>query len=236
MTKSRLDPKIYKVLVKKTKGKMKETSIRPTLSQIRQKHSFLTLNAAAEVFAKKHSFNVTGYLTDKDRETLANLEIKPVHTTTVNPRKKQKIEIIVSYDTTNSWLKSLINEINRSYTYGCYTACFVLSRKLLENMLIYNIIRKKYASKSLPDKELYFNTRLNRNHDFSVIIKNLRSCSSDFSPDQGIINRICQLSEGYKESANDMTHSLYHIAKKKEIQDKNIQGIIDLIVQIELNI
>lgn len=235
MSKSKLDPRIFKILKEKTKKSMKETSIRPSISYIRQKYPFLTLNAAAEVFAKERGFNVTGYLTDEDRQTLTHLQFKPVQTIkTTNAQRKK--EIIVSYETKNKWLTSLIDEINRSYTFGCYTACFVLSRKLLENLLIHNIIRKKYPSKLLSDREIYYDIHRKRYHDFSRILVNLKNRSSDFGPDQNVVDRFCQLCDGYKETANEMTHSLYHIAKKKEITDKNIQDIVDLIIQVEKNL
>ncbi|MCB2141231.1 hypothetical protein KQH27_00825 [bacterium] len=232
MSKSKLDPRIYEILKEKTKSSLKESSIRPSLSYIRQKYPFLTLNAAAEVFAKERGFNVTGYLTDEDRKTLTHLQFKPVQTIKTSNNKK-KIETIVSYETKNKWLKSLMDEINRSYTFGCYTACFVLCRKLLENLLIHNIIRKKYPGNSLSERELYYDIHRKRYHDFSKILVNLQNHSADFGPEQNIIDRICQLSDGYKETANEMTHSLYHIAKKKEITDKKIQDIIDLIAQVE---
>jgi hypothetical protein len=83
-------------------------------------------------------------------------------------------------------------------------------------MLIHNILRKKYPPTSLVNKEIYFDIHRNRYHDFSKILNNLRNHANDFIPDQNVINRICQLCEGYKESANDMTHSLYHVAKKRK--------------------
>ena len=38
-----------------------------------------------------------------------------------------------------------------------------------------------------------------------------------------------QLSEKFKDEANDKTHSLYHISSKKELDDANPQQIFDLV-------
>jgi hypothetical protein len=44
------------------------------------------------------------------------------------------------------------------------------------------------------------------------------------------------LAGGFKETANEMTHSLYHIARKSEIDGKGIQEILDLISELEKSI
>jgi len=236
MTKSRLDPKIKEILIEKMKGKMKETSISPSLSYLRNKYPFLTLNAAAEVFAQERGFNVTGYLTDADRKSLATLRFETAEKTKIKTKKSKQIKTIVTYKTDNKWVKALVNEINKTYTFGCYTACFVLSRKLLENLLIHNIVMKKYSGTSLCDKQMYYDTGRDKYHDFSRILSNLRKNAKDFGVSQGLLNRICQLSDAYKETANEMTHSIYHKARKNEIDDNNIQEIIDLIIILESKI
>ena len=48
-----------------------------------------------------------------------------------------------------------------------------------------------------------------------------------------LVRSIDDFAEGFKEKANDMTHSSYHIATKKEIDEKNFQQILDLISMLE---
>lgn len=55
-------------------------------------------------------------------------------------------------------------------------------------------------------------------------------------PKNVVVNRACELAEGFKEHANEMTHSLYHIATKKELDEKNFQHILNLIAELEKNI
>jgi hypothetical protein len=43
------------------------------------------------------------------------------------------------------------------------------------------------------------------------------------------VERTCGLAKAFKDEADDMTHSPYHMATKKEIGEKNFQQIIDLI-------
>jgi len=232
MRKTKLDPRILKRLREKTKGKISEHSIRPALSRIKNKHPFLTLNSAAEIFAKKYGFSVHRYLNDKDRETLKSVEIKRIEISS-RERRRKKIIKIASYETDDKLLIAHLKEINKAYTCGCYTATFVLCRKVLENLIVYHILRKKYPKNTEQHRGIYFDFNRNRNFDFNKLLANLRASSNDFGPEKPLVERICQLAEGFKETANEMTHSLYYIARKKEIDNKNFQHILDLIRTLE---
>jgi len=233
MRKTELDQRILKKLTQVTKGKLKEQSIRSALSRIRGKNPSLTLNAAAQVFARKRGFSVTRYLTEKDRETLNTIKIEKIKIPSTRTRQKKAIIKIASYETDDKFLKKHIHEINKAYTCGCYTATFVMCRKVLENLLVHHILKRKYQTKSQQHRSKYWDFDRNRILDFSKILQNLRNSSNDFVSEKTLVERICQLSDGFKESANDMTHSRYHIATKKEIDDKNFQHLLDLIKSLE---
>lgn len=126
-----------------------------------------------------------------------------------------------------------MNEINKAYTNGCYTATFILCRKVLENLIIHHILKKKYPDRSRQHREKYLDFSKNRYLDFEKILTNVRNSSDDFLPEKDLAERICDFAEGFKEKANDMTHSLYHIATKKEIDEKDFQQILDLVATLE---
>jgi hypothetical protein len=149
------------------------------------------------------------------------------------PRRAREITEIARYETDDKWLGAHLEEINKTYTCGCYTASFILCRKVLENLIIHHILKKKYPDKSKQHREKYFDFTKNRYLDFDRIIANLRNSSNDFLPEKDVVERICELAEGFKEKANDMTHSLYHIATKKEIDEKNFQQILELVATLE---
>lgn len=236
MKKPELNPRILKYLKEKLKGKVSEYTIQPAISRIRRKYPSLTLNAAAEVFARKYDESIQKFFNDRDRDSLKTKKIEKITIKTQSPKKRSKLIIIARYETNDKMLKAHLNEINKTYTYGCYTATFVLCRKVLENLIIHNILKKKFSAKSQNDREKYFDFGKKRFLDFSKLLYNLRSSSNDFASDNKLVERICELADGFKDPANDMTHSLYHIAKKKEIDDKNFQEILDLILRLEKNI
>lgn len=100
-------------------------------------------------------------------------------------------------------------------------------RKVLENLIV-EILRKKYPE----DKQKYYDFSRKRNHNFNILLKNLRNNSKDFGTECKAVERICQLADFFKETANEMTHSLYHIANKKEIDESRFQEILDLFKEL----
>lgn len=229
MANSFLNPKVLAKLVKKLKSKKTENAIRSKLSRIRSEHH-ITLNAAAEVLANEHGFNVTGLLNKEDMDCLKDKDIKK-NTIDISPRKnsQKKIKIFVKYVTDDIFLTKHLDEINKCYTYGCYTAAFIVCRKVIENLIV-AMIKKKFPGRSKAEKELYLDFTKGRILDLSVLLKNLNDKSSQFDPDEKkLVQRIVQKSEGFKEDANDKTHSLYHISSKKELDEKDPQEVLDLI-------
>ena len=156
MVKTELDRRIFDHLKRKLNGKISETTIRPAISRIRSKNPSLTLNVAAEVFAKRYELSVQRFFNDKDREVLKTTRIDVVKAKKIQP--KNKLIEIAKYDTDDNLLKRHLEEINKTYTYKCYTSTFIICRKVLENLIIHHIIRKKYSSNSKQDKENFRNT------------------------------------------------------------------------------
>lgn len=67
-----LKPDIIGILTKKT-GKTAE-QIRPRLSELRRRHSGLTMNAAAQMYALSHSTSIMAKLDPTDRQSLAAVQ------------------------------------------------------------------------------------------------------------------------------------------------------------------
>jgi hypothetical protein len=233
--KTQLDPRILDLLKQKLKGKVSEHTIQSAISRIRGRNPSLTLNAAAEVFASKYQTSVQKYFTERDRDTFKTLKIEKVSIRTSKPISTHKLVEIAKYETDDNLLKAHLDEIRKTYTFGCYTATFILCRKVLENLIIHHILRKKYPTQSREDREKYFDFTRNGYLRFSILLSNLRDSAKEF-PDRKLVERICDLSAGFKDEADDMTHSFYHIATKKEIDDRNFQRILDLISRLEKTI
>ncbi len=88
----RLNPSILETLVTKT-GKTAQ-QIRPRLSELRRKHSGLTMNAAAQMYARTHGTSIMAKLDQTDRQSLATVQsITQVSVSTVSKVDKRTLNI-----------------------------------------------------------------------------------------------------------------------------------------------
>lgn len=143
---------------------------------------------------------------------------------------------IIDYDTKDHFIKGHIAEINRAYNARCYTSVFILTRKVIENLII-DILKKKFPEKTLANRELYFDTGRHRYKDFDVILKNFNGKRNNFGTDNVAVSRLCSLASAFKNDANDKTHSWYHLVEdKSEVEKLSISAIFVLIKNLEIKV
>jgi hypothetical protein len=227
-----LDPRILSILKVKLKDRMSEKSIPSAISRIRAKHPGLTLNAAAEILAQKYGVSIQRFFNEKDRDAFKVREIEKIKVKQNNQKSIRKIIVIANYPSKDRMLQRHLDEVNKTYTAGCYTSTFILCRKVLENLIIRQILLKKYPPNLEANREKYLDVN-GRFLAFNKILTNFRDSSSDFLHNKQLVERIANLAEAFKDDANNMTHSWYHIAKKSEIDDTDFQQILDLISELE---
>ena len=236
MTYRQLDSKILEFLKKKT-GRATKT-LRNDISKLRSDFPGVPINSVAHIYARQNETSVLAKLTKEEKEKVPNVEIpKPRKIIVKSNQKKQKTIQYIRFQSSNKFINGHIDETNRAYSCKCYTAAYILIRKILEN-LITDIIRQKFPpNKKKENLEMYYDIDQRRTKDFSIILKNFNKKSFSFAPDDVLVTRIVTLCKKFKDDANDKTHSWYHlVSKKKELDDKNPQYILDLIEQLEKNL
>ena len=174
---------------------------------------------------------------DQLRTSLTATPIKaPQVTKKFQQSKPKKISEAIKYESENPFIKGHILELNRAYTFSCFTAVFILGRKIIENLIV-DILRKKFPETSKQNKELYFDIVQNRFRDFGVILENLHKKKNEFGTENKAVEKLYVLAKKFKDDSNDKVHSWYHLVKKKgEIDELELQTIIDLIVKIESHV
>lgn len=228
-----LDPEIVSYLaakLEKTPGTVKKD-----IYTMRRTHGRLPVNVVAQLYAVKSRQTVFGKLTKAEKAALPIMEVEPPVRVRSNPkgiRKKRRILSFVEYETSDVFVRDHILETNKAYTAGCYTAAFILSRKIIENLLT-DIVKKKYGYPKKEAVELYFDTSRGRTRDFSEILTNLRNHAVDFVPEKALLERILNLSEKFREDANNKAHSWYHIVRKPELDATSIQDILRMISRLD---
>jgi len=211
---------------------LSNNSVRQYISRKRISYRGCTLNAAAHLFALSKGKSVRRFLDSEDKNSLPSYEIdQPTKVKIKQPTKNKKNDInFFKYETDDPFIKGHIDELNRAYTYGCYTCVFIFCRKIIENLVI-NILEEKFTKR----RELFWDQSESRYLDFSVVLKNLYDNKSSFKPaSTKAIDRLNQLAKPFKNDCNDKTHSLFHLVeKRKEIDDIGINQIINLVKILE---
>jgi len=232
----KLDGDLVKFISKKLS--IGENTVRKNIYLLVKNHPHCTKNAVGQIYARSKGLSALRMLDKEDRASLPSaFEVqkeKIIIEHKINrKRTAEKINELIKYKTDDPFVKAHVEEINRAYTYRCYTAAAILCRKVIENLLI-EIMRMKYQTEKDKGIDLYFDKSRGRYRDFSEILEVLRKKSAEFGPERKLVERIATFASKFKDDANDKTHSLYHIVKnRKELEDMQLQNIFDMIKQLE---
>ena len=227
----KLNPKIVAELADKLTKK--PTTIKKDVYLLAKDFPTSTKNAVAQIYARKYHKTVFKMLDKEDRGSMPNVEVVKssvqVKEARQKPRKKEQIIQFLQMKSYESFKRDHVEEINRTYTYRCYTACFVLCRKIIENLVL-DVMELKFPRNEGDNLSLYFDTSQRRYRDFSELLANISSKKDDFGPDSKLVERIVSKANAFKRQANDTAHSWYYIIKDpKELEVLHVQDIVDLL-------
>lgn len=134
----------------------------------------------------------------------------------------------------SAFYSELIENINHCYKYGIYDATLVLTRKLLENLLI-DILRGQYGNQKI---NLFYRPDSKRFQDFNTLISNFEENISDFEHLSGGVNGdfIDEL-DAFRQNANAEAHSIETNITESEIERyrKQAQHASQLLFRIRRN-
>ncbi len=229
-----LNREIINLLAKKLE--LDPKTIKKNIYLLQKDYPNLTKNAVAQIYARKNSLSIFRKLDKEDKASLPSVEMLPekIILKTKNKNNKSHMRIILEYETSDYFINGHIKELNKAYTHDCFTAVFILFRKIIENLII-DILRKKYPENgSKENKELYFDITQNRFKDFSVILRNFYDKRNEFGSKNKAIERLYNLIKPLKDDVNDKTHSWYHLVEKEqEVKNLNSRQIIEIIKELE---
>jgi len=235
MAKLQLNPKILDKL--HLKLVLEKSTIRQQISRLKQKYPSCTLNAIAQIYAMQHGVSVMQQLKEEDKSTLPHIEQNnsKINIVSRSPPKKQRIKPFITFPSNDHFINGHIDELNRAYQSKCYISVYILSRKIIENLIL-DILQTKFPPNiGLENKQLYWDINQKRFKDFSIILRNLFDKRDAFSPaNTKAIERLYQLAKDFKDQANDKTHSWYHlVSSPREIDDLQLQNMLELIKSLE---
>lgn len=156
-------------------------------------------------------------LEDEEAEFSADVPVVP----------SQSKEFLSIENVPGTFYPQLIADINSTYRLGVNDAALVLSRKLIENLLI-DILRKKYGTDRL---DLYFDTSTKQFENFNTLKENFEENISDFeyysdTPDSELISLI----DEFRHTANRGAHSIELNLTESEMEDYSDK--LEMIAQV----
>lgn len=129
----------------------------------------------------------------------------------------------------------LVDEINTCYRFGIYDGVFVLTRKLLENLLI-DILRTKYGTSHI---DLYYNTNEKRHRNFSTLVSNFDENLNDFEHISSALDSdfIIELND-FRKTANQEAHAIDVGLSEQDIQDyqETAERCVKVLIRVKENI
>ncbi|MCL5099638.1 MAG: hypothetical protein M1158_00760 [Candidatus Marsarchaeota archaeon] len=138
--------------------------------------------------------------------------------------------VFIMMDLGEPLYENLKNEINKAYSYSLFTSALMLSRKLVENLLI-DILRKKYPV-AINGLDVYYITNKRRFKDFSVLIDELETRKANFAPDVPVVEVILTLIKPIRETSNSGAHSLTFYSNKNEVDALKIPELIERLIYL----
>lgn len=194
------------------------------------KIGYLSSNDRVKMFADKFKIHLKNLVSAHTKKTakLDDIAKNPV-------QSKQKTEKFISIVGLDNFYQRLIEEINNTYQNKTYTSTLILSRKLIENLLI-DLLRKKFGSESKEDVEIYYNIKDGRFHDFAYLVKNFEERKDKFLVDKELVEEFVRLVKPFRKGANSKTHSIIHfIENKEDLIQFNIGNMVDLLMRLMLH-
>jgi hypothetical protein len=228
----------YKAMQDFTMSPRRENAIECVLAWLKTFEQNLVLTSQFEVTDPNENIakSLIGYL--ENNGIIYDIETASFH---LDNHKKikfypnRRVDIITS-QFNNLFFQELQKEINLTWKLGLFTSTLILSRKLIENLVI-EILRKKYPmSSGSANLNLYYYEAKGRFHNFSVLLDNLEDNRTDFGPDEKTISKFLTKVKHFKFNADAVAHSIIEFPEERDIYAFNIQELVSLLERILKNI
>lgn len=129
----------------------------------------------------------------------------------------------------------LIKDINQCYSIGIHDATLVLTRKLLENLLI-DVLRRQYGKQEI---ELYYLPENRRFQNFSTLINNFEDNLADFQHlSGGLDGDFIDELDSFRQNANAEAHSIETNITESQMEDyqKQVRHASQILFQVRENL
>jgi hypothetical protein len=134
------------------------------------------------------------------------------------------------YDFSDLFLDYIRKEINESYNNGQLLAVIMLSRKLLEALIIRicEVVFPKIVNGDYHEinHNIWYNKAKGRYHGLELLLSNLKARSVDFHEDKDLLEETCDLIETIRIEANKCVHRDYKIPSEEYLKTLKIENAV----------
>lgn len=138
----------------------------------------------------------------------------------------------LEYNFNDPFLDYIKKEINESHNSGHYLAVMILSRKLIECLIlrVFEIVFRKMDENGTyngTNHALWFDTTRNRILDLEILLENLKNNAANFHEDKDFVEEICTLIRPLKNEMNKVVHRDYKVPQLEDVTKWDIPGIFN---------
>lgn len=148
---------------------------------------------------------------------------------------RRQLNSLIDFQFEYYFYDRLKDEINMAYKYGLFTSVSLLCRKMIQD-LVYEILRLKYPANIQANLEIYYNQKENRQHDFTLLIKNLEDKKDEYGIDKDWISEFISLVKPFRPTSNSNAHSIIKFADEEEILEYKVPKMISLLIKLRDNL
>lgn len=131
------------------------------------------------------------------------------------------------YEFNDLFLDYIRKEVNESYSNGQLLAVIMLSRKLLEALIIRicEIVLPKITNGNYSqlNHDVWYNKNKNHYHGLELLLLNLHSRSADFHEDKDLLEQVCDAIDKIRVEANKYVHRDYEIPNEDHLKTLKIE-------------
>ncbi|WP_406662331.1 hypothetical protein V7O66_06410 [Methanolobus sp. ZRKC3] len=127
--------------------------------------------------------------------------------------------------------RHLKNEINLTFKNGLFISTFILSRKLIENLML-DILKTRFPPISNENANLYFDRKYQIHKDFNLLLDSFEQRKGDFPIDTEELDQFIQELSIFKLKEKANSHSINDIPDSNKIRSCNIEKIVEGFLEI----
>lgn len=160
---------------------------------------------------------------------LKNLEGSTPNFSFVMPQTEM-IKYLEIQEFPDDFYRDLLGMINRAFSYELYVGVCLMTRKMLENLLV-DILRKKFGMANL---ELFYDPKYHGFKEFKTLIINFESKLADFQKIIPTLDAEFILLHSFREQGNGAAHTLEVRVTEKELFDNkaSLEFVIKTLVRL----